>query len=90
MEIYEYPRTSLKRFHNISSCPQAVLFSVLLPEAFQSYTPRRRATVSLRQIPGNNPSLISSLSSTPPVAQIVFYQAGVGTESHGSEALLDG
>jgi uncharacterized protein (DUF2235 family) len=27
---------------------------------------------------------------TPPVAQIVFYQAGVGTESHGSEALLDG
>lgn len=88
MEIYKYPRTSLKRFHNISSCPHR--FSVLLPEALQSYTSHRRATVSVRQIPGNNPSLIFSLSSIPPVPQIVFYQAGVGTESHRSEALFDG
>jgi hypothetical protein len=52
MEIYEYPRTSPKSFPNISSYSHPVPFAVLLPETLQSYTPRRRAMVSLRQSAG--------------------------------------
>jgi hypothetical protein len=90
MEIYEYPRTSPKSFRTISSYPHLVPFAVLLPEALQSYTPRRRAIVSLHQSLGYNISLTFLYSSVPPVPQIVFYQAGVGTDSSPSQALLDG
>src|SRR5258707_5500509 len=50
MEVYEYPRTSQKWFHNISSCPHSVLFAVL-SEALQSHTSCRRAIVSLHNSP---------------------------------------
>jgi hypothetical protein len=90
MEIYKYPRTSPKRFRNISSYPYPVPFAVLLPEALQGYTPRRRAIVSLHQSPGDILSLTNLYLSVPPVPQIVFYQAGVGTDPISSQALLDG
>jgi hypothetical protein len=90
MEIYEYPRTSPERSLNISSYPHLIPFAVLLPEALQSFTPRRRAIVSIHQSFGYNLSLTFLYSSTPPVPQIVFYQAGVGTDSNPSLALLDG
>lgn len=89
MEIYEHPRTSPKSFRNVSLYPHPP-FAVLLPEALQSYTPCRRAIVSLHQRSRYDLSLTFSYSSIPPVPQIVFYQAGVGTDSNPSQALLDG
>jgi len=87
MEIYEYPRASPKSF---LSFLRILTLSHLLPEALQSYTPRRQAIVSLHQSPGYNLSLTILYSSVPPVPQIVYYQAGVGTDSNFSQALLDG
>jgi hypothetical protein len=73
-----------------SNYPTSSHLVLILLAALESYASRRHTIVSVHRISGPSILLICVTLSVPPIPQIVFYQAGVGTEPNLYQSLIDG